>query len=282
VFLHGSGPSVRAEYAIFAKSFARIGFAGLIFDKRGSGKSGGSWINSSLEDLAGDAVSAIAFLKKRPDIDPKAIGIWAISQSGWVVPLIPSNNEIAFEIIVTGGGATPYDTEMYGYRNEWEHAGLSDAEKLEAEQLLQLYFNYLRTGNGRERLIAQMNSAKDKKWYSTMMLDRILPSEDNRKNWSWVATFDPLPYIRKMKMPVLLLFGDHDLQTPTQLAIQRWKQGLLEARNKNFQVKVFPNAAHGIRLGFHHGAPQAETDFAPGYFESMQEWLKKIVASSAN
>lgn len=61
VLLAGSGPGTRSHLRLFAERFARDGFAALIFDKRGSGESEGSWTEESLDDLADDALAAAAF-----------------------------------------------------------------------------------------------------------------------------------------------------------------------------------------------------------------------------
>jgi len=82
VFLHGSGISTRGWEIYYAEHFSRLGIASLIFDKRGSGASGGSLTTSSLDDLATDAVSAINYLKSTKQIDAKRIGVWGISQGG--------------------------------------------------------------------------------------------------------------------------------------------------------------------------------------------------------
>ena len=84
VFLHGSGPVTRAGAADYAERFAGIGLASLRFDKRGTGSSTGSWANSSLEDLARDAVVALDHLRGLPEIDPARVGFWGVSQAGWV------------------------------------------------------------------------------------------------------------------------------------------------------------------------------------------------------
>lgn len=61
VFLHGSGPHQRAGFRPYAEEFAKLGIASLYFDKRGSGKSGGSWTTSSLNDIAGDVLTDVEF-----------------------------------------------------------------------------------------------------------------------------------------------------------------------------------------------------------------------------
>ncbi len=40
VILHGSGPDLGLEYKVYAEEFSKAGIATLVFDKRGSGKSG--------------------------------------------------------------------------------------------------------------------------------------------------------------------------------------------------------------------------------------------------
>jgi len=81
VLTHGSGPQLR-QRGILEQLFVRSGFAVLTYDKRGMGGSGGSWQNSSFEDLADDAVSGARMLQTRPDVDPRQIGFWGLSQGG--------------------------------------------------------------------------------------------------------------------------------------------------------------------------------------------------------
>ena len=74
VFLHGSGPTTRAGARYYADKFAKLGMASLVFDKRGTGSSGGSWLTSSLDDLAQDALAAVEFLKTQKGVDAGRIG----------------------------------------------------------------------------------------------------------------------------------------------------------------------------------------------------------------
>jgi dipeptidyl aminopeptidase/acylaminoacyl peptidase len=117
VLLHGSGPGPRQQLRMFAERFARLGFAALIFDKRGSGASEGSWTEESLDDLADDALAATAFLKVQPGIDSDRVGIWGISQAGWVIPHAAARapGTFAFAIVVTGGGVRPLEIEECDY-----------------------------------------------------------------------------------------------------------------------------------------------------------------------
>ncbi len=275
VFLHGSGPHERSGFLPYAEKFAELGFASLVFDKRGSGKSEGSWVTSSLEDLVEDAHSAFKFLETNSQIDSSRIGLWAISQSGWVAPILASRRKsIAFMIIISGGGASPKESELFTYRNSFIRAGISDSEISDATKTINQYFNYLENGQGRAQLLEKLEISKNKRWYDYARLDRILPSDKNRLNWRWVATYNPQNDISNIKCPVLLMMGELDQSHPTSLAIERWKSGLKLANNKKLTIRLFPNAGHGIRIK-NHPNQNTRAPFAEGYLESMIKWLQE-------
>jgi len=280
VFLHGSGPHPRAGFRPYAEEFARIGVASLFFDKRGSGESGGSWTTASLEDLAGDALAAVDHLKTEEGVDPKRIGFWGVSQAGWVAPLAASRSkDIAFMILISGGGASPRESELFSYQQQFERAGLTAAETARATEVLTAYFQYLATGERRAELIARLEGIRPGRLRPLAeQLERILPSDENRPNWSWVATHDPAPHIQSLTCPILLMFGDRDTDHPTALAVGRWREGLGKARNGRVTLMVYPGAGHGIRMREGHtgGVP---APFADGYGEVQIGWLWRHVVT---
>ena len=79
------------------------GFAVLSWDKPGVGKSGGDWPNYSMQDRANMLIHASNILKSRDAINPDVIGLWGISQAGWVMPLaITESDNSTFMISVSG------------------------------------------------------------------------------------------------------------------------------------------------------------------------------------
>jgi dipeptidyl aminopeptidase/acylaminoacyl peptidase len=272
VFLHGSGPSTREGARDYAVEFAKLGIVSLFFDKRGSGASGGSWMQASLQDLANDALAAVALLEQQPEVDAAHIGMWGVSQAGWVGTLAASQSkDVAFLILITGGGASPRETELYAYGKAFDHAGLSDADRSAGFAVIDQYFNYLATGQGRAELAALLEKSHNAAWYPHARLDRILPSEENRKNWSWVASWDPAEATAKITCPILLMFGKQDELVPTDVAVEKWRDGLAKAGNTDVTLVVFPDAGHSIRKGTHDGEGRAP--FADGYAELMLGWL---------
>jgi dienelactone hydrolase len=93
VLVHGSAPVKRGFYALWAEQIARSGVAVLVTDKRGVGGTGGQFErqnNTSRENvtlLATDVVAAVRFAATQPDIDSTRIGLFGLSQAGWVAPL---------------------------------------------------------------------------------------------------------------------------------------------------------------------------------------------------
>jgi len=109
------------------------------------------------------------------------------------------SNHIAFMVIISGGGVSPRESELYAYGEAFKRAGLSDADKAEAFKVIDAYFHYLATGEGRADLVKRLDASKESAWYPHARLDRILPSDENRTNWSWVASWDPAPGIAKIQ-----------------------------------------------------------------------------------
>ena len=280
VFLHGSGPATRAGARAYAEEFAKLGIASLFFDKRGSGKSGGSWMTASLSDLAADGLAAVAFVKGQPGIDPARIGFWGVSQAGWVATEAAAKSaDVAFMVIVSGGGATPLESELFSYQQAFERAKLAEADRKDASAVLDQYFRYLATGEGRAALVARLEQAKSSAWYPHAKLDQILPSESNVANWRWVATWDPAPLIASIRIPVLLIFGDRDTSHPHTAAVRAWREGFARAGNRNATIVVFPGADHSIRVreGF---TGTGRPPLADGYQDVMLGWLWRNVTRS--
>jgi len=145
VLFHGSGPAGRLD--VPAQWFAHHGVAALTYDKRGVGESTGNWHDVAFMTLCDDGLAAIQLLKARPDIDKKRIGVWGLSQGGWLAPLAASrSNDIAFVIAVSGPGVSPGEQMIFFYLRELINGGMPKAQAEEASALRREVWTYMETG----------------------------------------------------------------------------------------------------------------------------------------
>jgi len=87
VLLHGSDRSGKEDpyYKVHAENLVQSGSAVLRYD--GPGWGGGSSEGPGFETLeyrTEEAITAVNFLQSRSDIQSNAVGLWGISQGGWI------------------------------------------------------------------------------------------------------------------------------------------------------------------------------------------------------
>ena len=282
VFFHGSGPQTRESYLrYFAARFAERGIATLIFDKRGTGASTGEvWYRTGdrFDNLVTDALSGVEFLRRRADIAPKKIGLWGLSQGGWLAPLAAARDkDIAFLMVVSGGGVTPAEQEVYDDEVKLQDKGYAPEQVAEAVALLRLADDVIRGRASWEKFAAARAAAQQKDWFA--LLDRYpvkLPKEDD----TWRAgsagmDFDPRPLWESTRIPVLAIFGAADKSTPTQESARRIEASLRKANNKDFTIKIFPQADHALLVAAQKGADWDWERPAPGWLELSVKWLQQ-------
>ena len=120
VTVHGSGrtPRLGLYDTEFADHFVPRGIAVLSFDKRGTGSSGGTYAgsySSSMVAYAIDVLAAVHLLRARPDIRADQVGLWGMSQAGWIIPIAAAVDQesVAFTLIVSGPTVSIVEENLY-------------------------------------------------------------------------------------------------------------------------------------------------------------------------
>ncbi len=94
-------------FAQLAGNLADAGFVVLRYDQRGIGQSGGRADSVTLNEYAEDARAAVAFLRKRGDVDPKRIALAGHGEGGWVAMLAAARNkDVAALVLLAAPGVT--------------------------------------------------------------------------------------------------------------------------------------------------------------------------------
>ena len=106
VVVHGSGDGQRHAYDIWTNLFLSRGWAVVVYDKRGSGASTGDWHDADFTTLAGDVRRVLRWTRARPELKGLKVGLWGVSQAGWIIPQVAAEGAVDFAI-VQAGPSTP-------------------------------------------------------------------------------------------------------------------------------------------------------------------------------
>ena len=271
VFIHGSGPGGRDELRFIADYFLVNGFATVVYGKRTN------WTSSSFSDLADDALAAVRLLKSRADIGQ--VGLWGVSQGGWLVALAASrSSDMAFIINESGPGMTPEEQMQYWVRTKLRGVGMDNAARLAVSNLVRKNFESVRTDLGWDALAQANDAARREPWFTHMA--SLEMHRDDPPFWKLNAGFDPVPVLRKVRCPVLALYGGRDTLVPPRESAEIWRTTLKRAGNNDVTVKIFPDGDHGLRetTGGTLKDLARSRGFVSGYFETQRMWALKRVA----
>lgn len=261
-----------------ADYLARLGFAVLTYDKRGTGKSTGNREDIGLD---GDALAGIKMLRARKDIDPKRIGLWGLSQGGMIAPQIATQTDIDFIVNVSGAVVDGHEQEIERTEMQMRADGFSEDDIREAVALQTLKFNYARTGKGWEEYEAAYQRDKDKKWFPDPYVGPPSSRDDSGfAVWrTGAGSLSPGDFWKKYKGPVLYVLGEFETYSKPSEDIAQLKAAMTKAGNKNYTIAIIPKAAHTMREAKTGGPKELPylNRFVPAYFDTLREWLQKNV-----
>ena len=272
-----SAPALKSFLAI-ADALSRNGIVVLRVDDRGAGRSSGQKQLSSVQQLAGDLVAGVAFLKTRPEVNPKRIGIIGHSFAGLTAPIAAvRSNDVAFVITLAGLFTDarvnlerlPARTSRGDHRN-LDHSG-SEFTHIELVRAGRQAARCVHFGDGeRERPGARAHPRRD---------------GSDRDQWvKWAplrrsqALTDPGEALRALTKPFLAIHGarDRDLDAATNLGpLVRY---LGEAANADFTVATIPDIDHWMWVctqPSEPGKPCAEMQFSPKVLDLITNWIQK-------
>ena len=277
VLLHGSGPQDRNGTLPFARFLVRHGITILAGDKRGVGASQGDWRTASFDVLAGDALAAVAFLRSRPDVDGKRIGLLGVSQGGWIGPLAASRSrDVALVVSVSGPGVSPAEHMLDMIEAELRLSDTPEAEIEEALSLTRLALQYGRTASGWDQYAAALARSRDRSWLPYLRL----PTDAKDAQWEQHRLFyhyDPAPALASLRCPVLAMFGGKDSGVPAEKNRSRWREGLARGGHREHALIVVPAANH-VMFEAQTGSmfEIASLDrFVPEYRTILVDWLRQ-------
>lgn len=298
VLVTGSGAQNRDEeifgfkpFRIIADHLTRAGIAVLRYDDRGVGGSTGASPDQTTNDFAADALVAVSTLADRPDIDAARIGILGHSEGGIVAPIAAMMPQVSF-IVMLAAPAWPGDTIIMSQIETLMRAAGADSATITRTLTTQrLLYRALRTNTGWDEVRARMHedmltNLDSMPAGARAMITNVDSTVDARiemqlasTRTGWFRHFidsDPFGVLRALRVPVLALFGEKDVQVPAKMNMQRMKEAFKSGGVRDFTIKVIPSANHLFQVADKGTVDEYATlpkRFAPGVLETISGWI---------
>ncbi len=289
-FVAGSGPSARDGYSSLPPIwdvFARYGIASFAWDKPGVGESSGDWRSQTNEDRAREVVAAIAQLRQHPAIDGDKVGVWGISQAGWVIPLVCSMDPcVDFVIAVSIPVGTGAQQELYRVAHCLPADGYSAGETQKAVNFTSKRLTLMEQGVPYERIVELQRDVEGESWFGEVgKLD-----EENYRFLQANAFVSPQPLLSSIRCPMLGIFGERDTIINVPESVQVLERVLHDAGNRDKTIRVLPGVDHVIFKSVTGGMRELDRSFfqtpikpyPPEYMELMGRWIRKCTSSRSD
>jgi pimeloyl-ACP methyl ester carboxylesterase len=284
LFVHGSGPVDRNEntsgplklnvFNKLADFFALAGWASLRYDKRGTGQSSGVFEGAGRTDLLSDAQRALAFLKGRPEIDPRRIVVAGHSEGALLAPALYRLEPFAGMILLAGAAGSLKDTLLW--QMDQIARDLAAAKGFKGT-IIRLFRLDQRLRKDQSRLLARIESSTGE---TIKHQGRTIRVKWFREHFAHSCSED-LPYV---DCPVFVATGSKDVQVPPEDA---GKIAFLCGSHKDGKTEsyIIPDMTHVLRKdeaaegavailkGYKHAGT---TEIHPRLLSLLGGWLEKL------
>ena len=295
LLITGSGPQDRNEtiaghrpFLVLADHLTRIGIAVLRVDDRGVGGTERGPLSVTSEGFAEDVLAGVGFLKQRKEIDPKMIGLIGHSEGGMIAPMVAArSNDVSFIVLLAGLGQRGEDviytqTELI-HKAQGTHVDTIRHFNALAKTIIAI----VKTETDGKRIEQRVN--EDVAAYGRTLDDlqqklfepaatamkAIMPMY--KMPWfRYFVMFDPQLVLKNVKVPVLALNGELDLQVAAKENLDLIRAGLKAGGNTDVTTKIFPKLNHlfqTTQTGLLSEYGQIEETIAPEVLKTMSDWI---------
>ena len=307
LLITGSGPEDRDEtifghkpFKVIAEYLSARGFAVLRVDDRGVGQSsaGRNPKGATSANFAGDVRAGIAYLKTRPDVDARRIGLIGHSEGGMIAPMVAAAapEDVAFIVSLAGTGV-PGGVILKTQQRANLRTTLNDS------LLIERYFaawldpfvdalaqtsdsarlrNTIREGFA--KLHSTLNEADARRLGVTPQMSAFYARQFERGfNSEWMRYFvahDPATDWRRVKCPVLALNGMKDVQVDVELNLSAIETALKSGGNRRYKIARLPGHNHlfqHAQTGSGAEYARLKEDFSHETLDRIADWLRQTV-----
>ena len=264
ILISGSGPTDRDEtifdhkiFLVIADYLTKQGIAVLRYDDRGVGESGGVHYTATSMDLADDTHAAFLALTKHGKIDATHIGLIGHSEGGMIAPIVASKiPAVDFAVLLAGPGVPIDELMAEQNRQVYKSQGLPknelDRNEIFNKSLYRIFDNKNPVSELYDTLLPFIHS-----YYESIPIEYqalFSPSKEvyymaivgglSSPWFRYFLQFDPVPYLEKIKCPVLAVNGSKDIQVISSQNLGGIEKSLNRSEHKDFTITEYPGLNH--------------------------------------
>ncbi len=290
LLISGSGLQDRDEtvfehkpFWVLADYLSRAGIAVLRVDDPGIGASTPHPEPPTTTDFATDAEAGVAFLKRDDRIGP--VGLIGHSEGGLVASIVASQrDDIDFVVLMAGPGVPGAELLLKQNERIFDGMGIVGERKQNLLTLLDQLFTTLTSdiaeNEMRQRVYEivrqqfEINGVPREQHDETHVqaaVDQVLTP--------WIRYFlslDPRPALAAIKVPVLAINGELDVQVDADQNLTAIAAALEKTGNQNVTVHRLPNHNHlfqRAKTGLVNEYAAIEETISPEVLDLIREWV---------
>ncbi|MHC8948354.1 alpha/beta hydrolase family protein [Sphingobacterium hungaricum] len=285
ILVSGSGPQDRNStifghetFKVLADYLTKNKIVVLRYDDRGIGQSEGNFNKSTIADFSRDAVAALDYLKKQPQVDAKRIGIIGHSEGGLIAELLAGQKypQLSFIVSLAGPSVSIDELMVEQLYKVGKVSGLSE-EQLAANRVINAKnFSILKSNlsdaEAYEALKENMKNIPGYTAESSNELNQLLAP-----SFRYFMKIEPEIFIRKISIPVFAAFGSLDVQVDANQNIY----GLQTILRKNSKNKIieYPKLNHLFQTastGSVNEYATIEETFNAQVMKDIANWIQQL------
>jgi pimeloyl-ACP methyl ester carboxylesterase len=283
VLVHGSEHSSAVDSYSLQRQFPAEGIGAFVYDKRGTGKSGGSY-TQDFRLLAEDAIAALNEAKRLAGTRAGRIGYQGGSEGGWVAPLAATIAPVDFVIVGFGLAVSPLDEDRQAIAFDLTSRGYGPEVIAKAMHIADAVSAIIVSNfrSGYEQLAAVQAKFGKEPWFKYVHGDIAFyllqtPEAKLREQGPVLLAgvspnYDPMPVLRSLNTPQLWILADDDHDAPSAETERRLLE--LQGKGKAITTAVFPHTEHGIyEYETTADGERVDTRNPEGYFAMMRDYI---------
>lgn len=300
VLISGSGPQDRNSFIplfnhkpflVLSDYLTRNAIAVLRYDDRGVGKSTGDRAPATSADYAGDASSAVAYLKGRKDMNGMLIGLIGHSEGGLIAPMVAnSNKDVSFIVLLAGPGIPIPELLSLQGRMIAEADSIPQADILANEDLTSACYQYIienpklspdKLKSGVHKIFKKKIRKFPESFKNKLGdIDNFTTNQVNTLTSPWMTyfiRFNPFDHLSKVTCPVLAINGSLDLQVSSKENLEGIRKALEFGGNENFKIKEMSGQNHLFQTATTGSPSEYKTideTFNEGTMTLVADWIR--------